>query len=1083
MNRNIIILLTMLGISCIFAGQSLAWTPKPVASDALVRMPGTQPAQNVSLEAPNRCFNCHAGYNTSVEPGFNWQGSMMAQAARDFIFWSCMTVAAQDSIWAVGTPDAVDLCERCHFPMGWLGGRSDPPNASAMTGADYDGVHCDFCHQMYDPFFKDTYDGNREGNAWTTYWDETNLSTTPSQAAANATLTEDSALAKSVLRFDSTPFFGNAIYGADYPFGFPAYRENGSGQYFVSGGGQKRASFADANARHQFLYSRYHKSKYMCGTCHDVSNPALKNLGHELESPLPTESSSAYSYFHVERTFSEFMLSDYGKQGGAPGAGPFAPGVFETSLANNYISRCQDCHMRDVTGVACNKAGVPVRKDGSTEHPQSGQPLHDLTGGNAFVGYVLASSVPGSPNYDPVNETLLKQGPAALTLDLTQGLGLDPASLLAGVDRAKQQLGLAASIENASYNSATGALTFRVRNQTGHRLISGFPEGRRMFVNVQALYSGGTYEVNPFDNYSGTLRGLPKPYSPNSPAAGPDERYEDSLVYEVHPSSSLTGEAETFHFVLADGRHKDNRIPPKGFRIADAPGRFCMPVVDGVDAPGYYTAAEYTGGYDDVALSIPPGAYIVWVRLYYQTTSREYMEFLRDEINGTGGTLTGTGAGGDPAYIAQTDPFFGKLKAWGGTIWQLWRHNMAVPGAAPVLMAEASASGAVLDCLAGTSAITAATGDIGRVSLTWTDVHTANPNILGYRVYYDQSGKSQLVAELGRVNSYTDTGLTAGQTYCYKVTSFTGPDCESAPSNVACATTHSLTLSADTASPALIGDNVLFTASRTGGTGDFEYRYWLRDTSGAWNIVRPWSTVNTWQWQTAGMPPGAYRVAAYTRHVGSAVNYETFAWMDFKLVEGVGPARLASLTINNTPKVGAVSRWTATPLSGSGVYQYRFWVKNPAGAWTLMQGYSSLNTFDWTPAASGSHQVVCQIRNVGSTATYEDQLNSGYFTVLPAGTAPATLDTLTPDSPSGTKTAPTTVTWTANEFTTQPGYEYRWWVYDGVSWTLAQGYSASNTFGQVVAAPGTYKVTCQVRNAGSTVSYDAQINSGPYVVQ
>ena len=31
------------------------------------------------------------------------------------------------------------------------------PNASAMLGADYDGVHCDICHQKFDPFFEETY--------------------------------------------------------------------------------------------------------------------------------------------------------------------------------------------------------------------------------------------------------------------------------------------------------------------------------------------------------------------------------------------------------------------------------------------------------------------------------------------------------------------------------------------------------------------------------------------------------------------------------------------------------------------------------------------------------------------------------------------------------------------------------------------------------------------------------------------------------------------------------------------------------------------------------------------------------------
>ena len=81
----------------------LAWTPLTVQDDPLVRMPGTQPEQNVILEAPNRCLNCHEGYNQAVEPGFNWKGSMMAQAARDPIFWACMAVAAQDSVWAIGT--------------------------------------------------------------------------------------------------------------------------------------------------------------------------------------------------------------------------------------------------------------------------------------------------------------------------------------------------------------------------------------------------------------------------------------------------------------------------------------------------------------------------------------------------------------------------------------------------------------------------------------------------------------------------------------------------------------------------------------------------------------------------------------------------------------------------------------------------------------------------------------------------------------------------------------------------------------------------------------------------------------------
>jgi hypothetical protein len=778
----------------VLAGLSgaLAWDPLAVTDDPLVRMPGTQPEQGVSLEAPNRCLNCHAGFNSSVEPGFNWQGSMMAHAARDFLFWSAMTATVQDSIWAVGRPNATDICLRCHFPAGWLGGRSDPTNASAMTGADFDGVSCDFCHRMYDPFFEDTHAGIREGND-PAYWDETNASDTPSQPAADATYAEDATVADDDHRFSGSDFFGT-----DNRPDSPGYTESTSGQYFVSPGSQKRASFADAAARHQMLYSRFHKSKYFCATCHDVSNPVLANLDFDGTPPndgvtlLPTEENPGYAYYHAERTFSEFMLSDYGQQGGAPGIGPFAPEAYQTSLANNWISKCQDCHMRDVVGRGANKKGVPIRPDDSVEHPESGQPLHDLTGGNAWVSWVLASAVPGSPNHDPVNEALLGQGPAALTLDLAAGQGINPEALLAGSERAKQQLELAATIENIAYSAGSGALSFRIQNQTGHKLISGFPEGRRMFINIKA-YAGGNLiqEVNPYDATVGTLKGLPHCTGTNPDAVplGPDEIYVDELVYEMHPKSDLTGECETFHFALATGRYKDNRIPPKGFRIAGAADRLAEPVWHGVSAPNHFTGPEYAGGYDDVSLTIGTGADYVEVSLYYQTTSREYIAFLSNEITAADETRTTlsspTPSGEANAYIAQTDPFFDRLRAWGTTIWQLWDHNKTVPGAAPFLMAQATV-GAAPQCTAPVPELLSATPGNQQVDLAWSDEHTVDPDVLGYSLYYDQAGKAQLVSELGLLTTYTDSGLTNGQEYCYKVTSEHAA-CVSGFGNILCA--------------------------------------------------------------------------------------------------------------------------------------------------------------------------------------------------------------------------------------------------------------------------------------------------------
>ncbi len=700
-----------------------AWTPVAVTNDLAVRMPGTQPGQVADLESDKQCLSCHGGFEMD-----HWRGSMMAQASRDPIFWAAMTVAAQDSIWVLGNPNAADLCLRCHFPMGWLDGRSDPPNATLMRGEDYEGVSCKICHYMYNPHFKDAYAGTREGADWVNYWDEAGPL---SQPGADATYAADAAAAATIRRFDGGAFFTN-----DAPFS-AAYDENGGGQYFIvtdnlatGDRDAKRASFADANAKHEMLYSRYHKSIDLCGTCHDVSNPALANLGSGGSAPLPSELQPAHSYFHIERTFSEFKLSAYGATGGADGTGPYLPSLFKTSHAGNKIATCQDCHFRDLLGQKGGNSGV-VRPDDSSEHPLSGLPEHRMIGGNAWVPWVLASSVPSSPNYDATNAALLTQGPAALTLDFSQGEALDPFLLLETAALAHDMLQDAISMDAPNFSLVSNVFTLRLQNHTPHKVISGFPEGRRMFLNVKAYANDVLiYEINPYDAGAGTLKGLP--HAAGSPALAPHEVYRDELVYEMHPSSSYTGEAETFHMVLSDGRYKDNRIPPRGFRIGDAPARLCEPVWHGTADTNYFTAAEYAGGYDEVQVQLPAGTERIEAALYYQTTSREFIEFLRDEINGTGGTLTGTGAGGDPPYIVQTDPWFSGLAAWGDTIWQLWEHNKGVPGAAPVLMTNTYVQLDVSDT------------DGDGIPAYWEDLHFGGPTNANPTADSDFDGLNEL---------------------------------------------------------------------------------------------------------------------------------------------------------------------------------------------------------------------------------------------------------------------------------------------------------------------------------------------------
>ncbi|MCA9546592.1 MAG: hypothetical protein KC613_19440, partial [Myxococcales bacterium] len=572
----------------------------------------------------------------------------------------------------------------------WLGGRAEPPDAARMTGADYDGVQCDLCHRRADPHFEATNRGLGESADWVGYWDESGRSGTPSAAAAAFTLGEDRTAAVTLRLFN-----GSAQYQVN---GWPTQQtwiEATNGQMFVTGNDRKRGPFADANARHEMRYSRFHKSRAMCATCHDVSNPLLANLERfaarpgDGSEPLPTEVAPAAAWFHLERTHSEFMLSAFGAPGGAFGEGPYAPDRFPTSRPENRIATCQDCHMADADGPGAGQNNAVDRPSGSAEHPKSGQPMHDLTGGNLWIPAVLASTQPGSPNHDPEVAGLLSQGAAVLTLALDQGTGLNPTALLAGVERARAQLLQAARIDELIYDAATGRLSFRVVNQTGHKLPTGFSEGRRMFVTVQGWQGDHlAVVINPYDPVVGTLKGL---HHPDSPPLGVGERYQPYLVYEVASGSLLTGEDETFHLALATHRTKDNRIPPRGFRIAEAAVRQSEPVFAGQARPDLFTAAEYAGGYDQVVQHLPPGLTRVRVTVSYQTTSREYVAFLRDELNGQGTTLPSPGPTGlAVAYRAPLDAAFDAQRAWGDVIWRVWARTKDWPGAAPVPLTEAS---------------------------------------------------------------------------------------------------------------------------------------------------------------------------------------------------------------------------------------------------------------------------------------------------------------------------------------------------------------------------------------------------------
>jgi hypothetical protein len=482
-------------------------------------LPGTQPLTITDpLAAPQACAPCHANYGErAVEPVRNWQGSMMAQAGRDPLFYAALAIANQDAAHSGET------CLRCHLSKGWLEGRSAPEDGSAMTAEDREGVQCSTCHRLVDP--------------------------TPGPEAP----AEDAAI---LAALDDVPSStGSAQFVID-----PIDRLRGPFDVIAGTGSDPHAPARST------LISPFHTSAELCGTCHDVSNPAFTcdALGC-IANPFDTPGDQP-SGFPEHRTYSEWAASAYAR------GGVSAP---QFGRNRDVVSTCQDCHMPAVTGRAA-KLGV-VRDD---------LPLHEMVGGNTFIPTVL----PAHPFFgSEVDAELLAETVAKATTMLRKA-----ATVRAWID--------------------DGTLTVRVVNESGHKLPTGYPDGRRMWLHVRAFAKDGTVVLESGRYVFATADLLPDPHL----------KVWETLHGLTPGWAAALGlpAGESFHLVLNDTIVKDNRIPPRGFTNA------AFAVFGGAPAGATYADAQY---WDDTTYPVGAEAVGAEVVLYYQTTSKEYVEFLLEE--------------------------------------------------------------------------------------------------------------------------------------------------------------------------------------------------------------------------------------------------------------------------------------------------------------------------------------------------------------------------------------------------------------------------------------------------------------------
>jgi MYXO-CTERM domain-containing protein len=449
------------------------------------------------------CEGCHTFANNAAAsdlpphaPGA-YAGTLMANAARDPVFWAGVALAAEDQ------PGETEDCIRCHAPRAFLEGRGDAIASDELIGPDFDSVTCEVCHRAMD-------DG------------------------------------------ETPP--GNARFVLD--------------DVLVDGQPPRRGpwNYADPNGPplppHPIIQDlEFLPSSRMCGTCHDVTT--ARERVDELGAPLGVS-------FNEQRTYSEWLGSAY-------------------AVAGEEFRSCQDCHMtavEDVPAAGCLEyEGLGIGQPGARRHL--------MLGANAQALRVISDNY-GSADQDAIDVVLplfdeFLAGAATLEVEFP-----DAVDLGAGV----------------------AALPVRVTNNTGHKLPTGYSEGRIMWLEVTASYAGDVVWS------SGAWDGA--------------QMQDDAQLRSYAGVAERWSDGTRNHLLLNDHWVVDTRIPAKGA----TPNFETDPVGD-----RYALLPDNTWpNYDDYSYGFGPALVIdqtpdladddqleLSVRLLYLINTQSYLDQLRDD--------------------------------------------------------------------------------------------------------------------------------------------------------------------------------------------------------------------------------------------------------------------------------------------------------------------------------------------------------------------------------------------------------------------------------------------------------------------
>lgn len=273
-------------------------------------------------------------------------------------------------------------------------------------------------------------------------------------------------------------------------------------------------------------------------------------------------------------------------------------------------------------------------------------------------------------------------------------------------------------------------------------------------------------------------------------------------------------------------------------------------------------------------------------------------------------------------------------------------------------------------------------------------------------------------------------------------------------------------------SPQAAGTPVTFTATATGGSGSYQFKWWLWDGSN-WTMIRDWNS-GTYTW-TPTLATSDYRIGIWARDATSRVDSgQLNLSIPYAITTSSSSAASASSSewlslgltghVASPQLVGTSVTFTATATGGAGSYQFKWWMWD-GFSWTMVRDWGSA-TYTWTPIQpSPYYRIGVWARNASTTADSGQFNLSIPYPINPAGSLSLSL---TSDVPLP-QTSGSTLTFTATANGGAGSYQFKWWIYDGYTWSSARDWSPGTFTWTPTSANANYRIGIWARDATSTL--------------